>query len=131
MKGSRSAHVHGFDYRKLRLGLEDREKEYRRAIHLNPLRYRAPLVRRISDLDGRFDEHCGGVNAPEAYPLSLIIAADNAMIFYYSRQYDRAEKRLDAVLGMEPTFSRAHMVRSVCKNGTVCESTRRSRKIQP
>jgi hypothetical protein len=35
------------------------------------------------------------------------------MIFYYSRQYDRAETGFNAVLEMEPTFPRAHMVRSV------------------
>jgi tetratricopeptide (TPR) repeat protein len=43
-------------------------------------------------------------------PLSLIIAADQAEIFYYSQQYDQAIERFKAVLEMDPNFPRAHMV---------------------
>jgi TolB-like protein/DNA-binding winged helix-turn-helix (wHTH) protein/Tfp pilus assembly protein PilF len=91
------------------------EKEYRRAIDLNPNYATAHhWYAEYLTWNGRFDEALReSERARQLDPLSLIIAADNAMIFYYSRQYDRAEKGLDAVLEMEPTFSRAHMVRSV------------------
>jgi tetratricopeptide (TPR) repeat protein len=63
---------------------------------------------------GRFEEASrASERARELDPLSLIIAADNGMIFYYSRQYDRAEAKLNAVLEMDPTFTRAHAVREV------------------
>ena len=46
-------------------------------------------------------------------PLSLIIAADNAMILHYARDYERAAKKLEAVLEHEPAFPGAHKVRHV------------------
>ena len=91
------------------------EKEYRRAIDLNP-NYATAHHWYAESLtwNGRFDEAFQeSERARQLDPLSLIIAADNAMIFYYSRQYGRAEKGFNAVLEMEPTFPRAHMVRSV------------------
>jgi TolB-like protein/DNA-binding winged helix-turn-helix (wHTH) protein/Tfp pilus assembly protein PilF len=91
------------------------EKEYRRAIELNPNYATAHhWYAEYLTWNGRFDEALReSERARQLDPLSLIIAADNAMIYYYSRQYDRAEKGFDAVLEMEPTFPRAHMVRSV------------------
>jgi len=91
------------------------EKEYRRAIELNPNYATAHhWYAEYLTWNGRFDEALReSERARQLDPLSLIIAADNAMIFYYSRQYDRAEKGFNAVLEMEPTFPRAHMVRSV------------------
>ncbi len=91
------------------------EKEYRRAIDLNPNYATAHhWYAEFLTWNGRFDEAFQeSERARQLDPLSLIIAADNAMIFYYSRQYDRAEKGFNAVLEMEPTFPRGHMVRSV------------------
>ena len=91
------------------------EKEYRRAIDLNPNYATAHhWYAEYLTWNGRFDEAFQeSERARQLDPLSLIIAADNAMIFYYSRQYGRAEKGFNAVLEMEPTFPRAHMVRSV------------------
>ena len=89
------------------------EKEYRRAIELNP-NYATAYQWYAEYLTwlGRFDEAAReSERARELDPLSLIIAADNGMIFYYSRQYDRAHTKLDAVLEMDPNFSRGHMVR--------------------
>jgi tetratricopeptide (TPR) repeat protein len=40
----------------------------------------------------------------------MIIAADNGVILYSSRQYDRAIEQFRAVLAMEPNFSRTGMV---------------------
>ena len=43
-------------------------------------------------------------------PLSLIIAADNGAILYFSRQYDRAIEQFRSVLRKEPNFGRAGIV---------------------
>jgi TolB-like protein/DNA-binding winged helix-turn-helix (wHTH) protein/Tfp pilus assembly protein PilF len=91
------------------------EKEYRRAIELNP-NYATAYQWYAEYLTwlGRFDEASrASERARELDPLSLIIAADDGMIFYYSRQYGRAETKLNAVLEMDPTFNRAHQVREV------------------
>jgi TolB-like protein/DNA-binding winged helix-turn-helix (wHTH) protein len=90
-------------------------KAYRRAIELNPnyptaYQWYAEYLTWL----GRFDEASrASERARELDPLSLIIAADNGMIFYYSRQYNRAETKLNVVLEMDPTFNRAHAVREV------------------
>jgi TolB-like protein/DNA-binding winged helix-turn-helix (wHTH) protein/Tfp pilus assembly protein PilF len=91
------------------------EKEYRRAIGSNP-NYATAWQWYAECLTwlGRFDEALrASERARELDPLSLIIAADNGMIFYYSRQYDRAETKLNAVLEMDPNFSRAHSLSDV------------------
>jgi len=91
------------------------EKEYRRAIELNPNYATAHhwYAEYLTWL-GRFDEALReSERARQLDPFSLIIASDNGMIFYFSRQYDRAEEKLNAVLEMEPGFARAHMVRLV------------------
>ena len=43
-------------------------------------------------------------------PLSLIIAADNGAILYFSRQYDRAIDKWKSVREMDPDFLRAHLI---------------------
>ena len=73
------------------------EREFRQAIALNPSYatahhwYAEHLMWR-----GRFDEALRESElARELDPLSLIIAADNGAILYFSRQYDRAIDKLD------------------------------------
>jgi len=88
------------------------EKEYRRAIELNPNYATAHhWYAEYLSLQGRFDEaFAESERARQLDPLSLIIAADNGAILYYSRQYDRAIAQFRAVLDMEPNFPRAHLV---------------------
>jgi TolB-like protein/DNA-binding winged helix-turn-helix (wHTH) protein/Flp pilus assembly protein TadD len=88
------------------------EKEYRRAIELDPNYptahhwYAESLA-----LEGRFDEAFVEIErARQLDPLSLIIATDYGAILYFSRQYDRAIEQFRAVLEMEPNFPRAHML---------------------
>jgi len=88
------------------------EKEYRRAIELNPNYatahhwYAEHLMWR-----GEFDDALReSERARQLDPLSLIIAADNGAILYNSRQYDRAIEKWRAVLEMEPDFPRAHLI---------------------
>ncbi len=62
---------------------------------------------------GRFDEALQeSERARQLDPLSLIIAADNGAILYFSRQYDRAIQKWRSVLAMDPEFPRAHLIRA-------------------
>jgi TolB-like protein/DNA-binding winged helix-turn-helix (wHTH) protein/Tfp pilus assembly protein PilF len=88
------------------------EKEYRRALELDPNYATAHHWYSESlAFQGRFDEALAeSERARQLDPLSLIIAADNGAILYFSRQYDRAIERFRAVLDMDPAFTRAHLV---------------------
>jgi TolB-like protein/DNA-binding winged helix-turn-helix (wHTH) protein/lipoprotein NlpI len=88
------------------------EKEFRRAIELNPNYatahhwYAEHLMWR-----GRSDEALQeSERARQLDPLSLIIAADNGAILYFSRHYDRAVDKWRSVLEMDPDFGRAHLI---------------------
>jgi TolB-like protein/DNA-binding winged helix-turn-helix (wHTH) protein/Tfp pilus assembly protein PilF len=88
------------------------EKEYRRAIQLNPNYATAHhWYAECLALQGRFNEAFPEIeSARKLDPLSLIVAADYGAILYFSRQYDRAIEQFRAVLEMEPNFPRAHML---------------------
>jgi TolB-like protein/DNA-binding winged helix-turn-helix (wHTH) protein len=88
------------------------EKEYRRAIELNANYATAhQWYAEYLAYQGRFSEALReSEQARELDPLSLIIAADNGAILYFSRQYDRAIARFRSVLGMDPGFTRAHLL---------------------
>ena len=88
------------------------DKEFRRAIQLNP-NYATAHQWYAESLafQGRFDDALAeSERARQLDPLSLIIAADNGAILYFSRQYDRAIERFRAVLDRDPGFTRAHLV---------------------
>jgi tetratricopeptide (TPR) repeat protein len=94
---------------------ETADKEYRRAIELNPNYATAHhwYAEHLAFL-GRFDEALReSESARELDPLSLIIATDNGEILYLSRQYDRAIEKLRAVLEVDPNFLHAHIVEYV------------------
>ena len=88
------------------------EKEYRRAIELNPNYATAhQWYAEFLSWQGRFDQaFAESERARQLDPLSLIIATDNAAILIYSRQYDRAIAQCRTVFEMEPNFPRAHLV---------------------
>jgi TolB-like protein/DNA-binding winged helix-turn-helix (wHTH) protein len=88
------------------------EREYQRAIALNPNYatahhwYAEHLMWR-----GRFAEALAeSERAGQLDPLSLIIAADNGAILFYSRQYDRAIEKWRSVLDIDPDLQRAHLI---------------------
>lgn len=88
------------------------EKEFRRAIELNPNDvtahhwYAEHLMWR-----GRFDQALKeSEQARQLDPLSLIVAADNGVIYYYDKQYDVAIQRFREVQAFDPTFARASMI---------------------
>jgi TolB-like protein/DNA-binding winged helix-turn-helix (wHTH) protein/Flp pilus assembly protein TadD len=88
------------------------EKEYRRAIELNPNYATAhQWYAELLMWRGRFDEALRESEyARTLDPFSLIIAADHGSIFYFSRQYDRAIDQFQSVREMDPNFPRAHLV---------------------
>jgi len=88
------------------------EKEYRRAIQLNPNYATAHhWYAECLAFEGRFDEaFAESERARQLDPLSLIIAADKGAILYFSRQHDRAIQQLRGVLDMDPNFPRARIV---------------------
>jgi TolB-like protein/DNA-binding winged helix-turn-helix (wHTH) protein len=88
------------------------EKEFRRAIELNPNDatahhwYAEHLMWR-----GRFAEALEqSERAHQLDPLSLIIAADNGAILYFSRNYDAAIEKWRSVQAMDPVFMRAYLI---------------------
>jgi TolB-like protein/DNA-binding winged helix-turn-helix (wHTH) protein/Tfp pilus assembly protein PilF len=88
------------------------EKEYRRAIQLDPNyatahQWYAEYLTWLGRFDEAFREN---ERARQLDPLSLIIATDYGASLYFSRNYDRAIEQFRAVLEMEPSFHRAHMV---------------------
>ncbi|MGA9529258.1 MAG: winged helix-turn-helix domain-containing protein [Terriglobales bacterium] len=91
---------------------ESAEKEYRRAIGLNPNYATAHhWYAEYLALMGRFDEALTeSERARELDPLSLIISADKGIILFYARRYDDAIAQFRGVQEMDPTFSRGHMV---------------------
>jgi DNA-binding winged helix-turn-helix (wHTH) protein/tetratricopeptide (TPR) repeat protein len=88
------------------------EKEYRRAIELDPNFATAHhwYAEHLMWL-GRFDEALReSERARQLDPLSPIIATDNGAILYNARQYDRSIEQFRAVLRKDPNFGRAGIV---------------------
>jgi TolB-like protein/DNA-binding winged helix-turn-helix (wHTH) protein len=88
------------------------EKEFKRAIELNPNyatahHWYAEHLAWRGDFDNALRE---SERARQLDPLSLIIAADNAAILYYARQYDKAIAQFNGVREMDPNFSRAAII---------------------
>ena len=85
------------------------EKEFRRAIQLNPQYATAhQWYAEFLSWQARFDEaFVESERARRLDPLSLIIASDHASVLYYSRQYDSALKQYDSVLELDPNFAHA------------------------
>ncbi|HKW16194.1 MAG TPA: winged helix-turn-helix domain-containing protein [Terriglobales bacterium] len=86
--------------------------EYRQAIRLNPNYATAHhwYAEHLAYM-GRFDEaFAESQRAQQIDPLSLIIATDRGLIFYYSRRYDDAINQFVAVREMEPTFMQGGLI---------------------
>lgn len=88
------------------------EKEYRRAIQLDPNYATAHhWYGEYLGMQGRFEEAFRELeHARQLDPLSLIIASDTAVALYYSRDYDRSIEKFRAVQAMEPNYPRAGFV---------------------
>jgi tetratricopeptide (TPR) repeat protein len=90
---------------------ETAEKEFRRAIELDPNYATAhEWYAEYLGLQGRISEALAESDrARRLDPLSLIIAADKGTILYYARQYDAAIAQSRAIKEMDPAFPLAHM----------------------
>ena len=102
------------------------EKEYRRAIELNPDYATAHqwYAEHLMWL-GLFDEALRESDrAGQLDPLSLIVASDHGTILYNSRQYDRAIEQFREVLRRNPNFGRAAglITLAYVKNGMFAEA---------
>ncbi len=110
------------------------EKEFRRAIELNPNDatahhwYAEHLMWR-----GRFAEALDeSERAHQLDPLSLIIAADNGAILYFSRNYDAAIEKWRSVQDMDPVFMRAHLIAGAyVEKGMFAEAYAENEKLRP
>lgn len=88
------------------------EKEFRRAIELNPQYATAhQWYAEFLSWQGRFDEALAeSAQARLLDPLSLIIATDHVSILYYARQYESAVEQCRQVLELDPTYGHAQGV---------------------
>ena len=87
------------------------EKEFRRAISLNPRHSTAHHWYGISCLSpmARLDEALEELLTAHALdPVSPIIARDIAMIYYYRREFDAALEQCDLTIEQNPHFSPAY-----------------------
>lgn len=102
------------------------EKEFRRAIQLNPGYATAhQWYAEYLSWQGRFDEALAeSERARQLDPLSLIIATDHASILYFARQYDRAILQSRTVLDMDPSFLRARgiLIHAYVQTGRFAEA---------
>jgi len=88
------------------------EGEFRHAIQLDPGNATAhQWYAECLSFEGRFDEALAeSARARQLDPLSLIITADEGMILYYARQYDRAIEQFQTVRDIEPNFPRTDTI---------------------
>ena len=88
------------------------EGEFRHAIQLDPGNATAhQWYAECLSFEGRFDEALAeSARARQLDPLSLIIVADDGMILYYARQYDRAIEEFQTVREIEPDFIRTDSI---------------------
>ena len=87
------------------------EKEFRRAIEINPNYATAHQQFGIECLTamGRFDEAVAeGKRAEELDPFSLIIGADLGNILFRARRFDDSLAQLNRVLALDPNFFVTH-----------------------
>jgi len=92
---------------------QESEREYRRAIELNPNYatahqwYGGGLLTTTQ----RFDEAIAeGKRAAELDPMSLIVHLELAMDYYYARQYDNAIDQLRKTIELDRNWYLAHMI---------------------
>ncbi len=86
------------------------EREYRRAIELNPNYETAHqwYAEYLSGM-GRHEEAIAEIRrAKEIDPLSLIINAVEAWVLYYAREYDQAIAQGQKVVEMDPHFAEVY-----------------------
>ncbi|HEY2915485.1 MAG TPA: winged helix-turn-helix domain-containing protein [Candidatus Angelobacter sp.] len=110
------------------------EKEFRRAIQLNPDYATAhQWYAEYLGWQGRFDEALAeSERARQLDPMSLIIATDRGTILFYARKYDRAIDQFRAVLDMDPGFgnARAFLAATYVQQGKFAEALKENELME-
>lgn len=90
---------------------EDAEKEYVRAIELNPNYFTAHHgYAQYLIAMGREEEAMAQLEwAREIAPVSLVVSADLALFLYYSGKYEQAEKKYLETIELDPNFPPAYI----------------------
>ncbi len=94
-------------------------KEYKLGLELNPQyatghHWYAEWLMYL----GRFDEAIKEISlAEELDPVSLAIAKDKGLVYYYSRQYQQAIEQVKQSLNRYPQFSTGHRILSLAYQG--------------
>jgi len=112
------------------------EREYKRAIELNPGYATAHYWYAFSVLTrlGRFEEAIAEMNrALEFDPFSLIINTNLGWIFYYAHRYDDALEQCRKVLDLDSNFASAHvrMVQAYEQKGMFDDAIAETEKLIP
>ncbi|MEO6334868.1 MAG: tetratricopeptide repeat protein [Pyrinomonadaceae bacterium] len=86
------------------------EREYKRAIELNPNyatahHWYGESLAAVGRFDDSFAEYA---RAKELDPLSLPISSDLGLAYFFARDYDRAVDYLKKTVELDPTFVRTH-----------------------
>ena len=92
------------------------EKEFRRAIELNPSSATAhQWYAEFLGFQGRLDEALAESDRARSLdPLSLIIVADSGVLDYFARRNDRAIRKFKSVLDLDPGVGRAYEIIDAC-----------------
>ncbi|HEY0375726.1 MAG TPA: tetratricopeptide repeat protein [Pyrinomonadaceae bacterium] len=110
------------------------EKEYRRAIELNPNHATAHhWYGEFLAFMGRFDEGLAEIKlAQRLDPLSLIISTDLGKVYYLARDYDRAIAQYRRTLDMDQNFgpARAFLGLAYSKKGMYREAVAEFHRIE-
>ena len=87
------------------------EAEFQRALELNPGYVEAHHWRStLLSMRGRHQDAIRGKKKALALdPLSLVISADLARMFYFARDYEQALRQYRAAIDMDPNFAGAHL----------------------
>lgn len=109
------------------------EKEYRRALELNPssaltrLRYAEYLSNLARHDDAVREIH----QAHDLAPLSLVISANVGRVLYHARRYDEAISELESVLALDPdrAFARIFLAESYEEKGKCPEALEQFHKF--
>jgi TolB-like protein/DNA-binding winged helix-turn-helix (wHTH) protein/Tfp pilus assembly protein PilF len=113
---------------------ETAEKEFRRAIQLNPDYATAhQWYAEYLAWQGRFDEALAeSERARQLDPMSLIIATDRGVILFYARKYDRAIDQFRAVVDMDPGFgnARAFLAATYVQQGRFAEALKENELME-
>ena len=118
------AHVVAADIRALNLDWAGADDEYKRAVELDPnsVRARHKYAMHLDRL-GRFDEAMLHLKrAQEVDPLAFDVSEAIGLVFYNSRQYDRAIEQYQKIIEIDPNFAHGLLAQAYQAKGMYQEA---------